>query len=114
MQFLLSLCFCTTHLVISLTLKTSACIKIDPQPCLLPIPTAPSGQDERVYDQTRLPVAHPHPARPRHPQTAVLDPQDCPLPSAALAAQMPQGNDPDMTPHTRSFLVRELKRSVDR
>lgn len=56
--------------------------------------TALSGQDERVYDQTALPAAHPHPARPRHPQTAVVDPQDRSLPSAALAPQMPKGNDP--------------------
>lgn len=56
------------------------------------LPTsAPAGQDERVYDQTGLPAAHPHSAWPRGPQAAVLDPQDRPLPAAALAAQMPQG-----------------------
>lgn len=48
-----------------------------------------------MHGQARLPAAHPHPARPRHPQAAVLDPQDRPLPSAALAAQMPEGNVTD-------------------
>lgn len=47
---------------------------------------APSGQDERVHDQTGLSAAHPHPPRPRNPQAAVLDPQDCALPSSAVAA----------------------------
>lgn len=59
--------------------------------------TAPSGQDERVYDQTGLSATHPHPARPCNPQAAVLDPQDCSIPSAALAAQMPKGNDTVIT-----------------
>lgn len=59
--------------------------------------TAPSGQDERVHDQTVLSAAHPHPARPRNPQTAVVDPQDGSLPSAALSSQMPKGNDPVLT-----------------
>lgn len=63
----------------------------------LPFHTAPSGQDERVYDQTGLPTAHPHPAWPCNPQAAVLDPQDCSIPSAALTAQMPKGNGPVMT-----------------
>lgn len=52
---------------------------------------APFGQDERVYDQTGLPAARAHPARPRYPQAAVLDPQDRSIPSAAVAAQMPKG-----------------------
>lgn len=66
-------------------------------PLTLPFSAAPSGQDERVYDQTGLSAAHPHPARPCNPQAAVLDPQDRSVPSAALAAQMPKGNDPVMS-----------------
>lgn len=58
--------------------------------CAPPL-TAPSGQDEWVYDQTVLSAAHPHPARPRNPQTAIVDSQDGSLPSAGLASQMPKG-----------------------
>lgn len=65
--------------------------------------TAPSGQDERVYDQTVLSAAHPHPARPRNPQTAIVDPQDRSLPSAALTSQMPKGKDPVVTPRIKSI-----------
>lgn len=49
-------------------------LNTDLTPLSLPPLTAPSGQDERVYDQTGLPTAHPHPARPCNPQAAVLDP----------------------------------------
>ncbi len=76
--------------------KYSYLIALDKKLTLLtlpPSPTAPSGQDERVYDQTGLSAAHPHPARPCNPQAAVLDPQDRSIPSAALTAQMPQGID---------------------
>lgn len=56
------------------------------KPALLLVLTAPSGQDERVHDQAGLPAACPRPARPCHPQTTFLDPQDCPLSSSALVA----------------------------
>lgn len=75
--------------------------------------TAPSGQDERVYDQTVLSAAHPHPARPRNPQTAIVDPQDLSLPSAALAPQMPKGNDPLGTPCIKSISRQSAEISVE-
>lgn len=74
---------------------------------------APSGQDERVYDQTVLSAAHPHPARPRNPQTAIVDPQDCSLPSAALAPQMPKGNDPVVTLCIKSISCQSAEISVE-
>lgn len=75
--------------------------------------TAPPWQDERLYDQTVVPAAHPHPARPRHPQTAVVDPQDGSLPSAALASQMPQGNHPVVTPWIKSIACQSAEISVE-
>jgi len=71
---------------------TPWCVEYKANSALPPSLTAPSGQDEWVYDQTGLPAADPHSARPCHPQAAVLDPQDRSIPSAALAAQMPEGN----------------------
>lgn len=38
-----------------------------------------------------MPAAHTQPAGARRQEAAVLDPQDRPLPPAALAPQMPQG-----------------------
>lgn len=74
---------------------------------------APSGQDEWVYDQTVLSAAHPHPARPCSPQTAIVDPQDRSLPSATLAAQMPKGNDPVVTHCTKRISCQDAEISVE-
>lgn len=74
---------------------------------------APSGQDEWVYDQTVLSAAHPHPARPCSPQTAIVDPQDRSLPSATLAAQMPKGNDPVVTHCTKRISCQDAGISVE-
>lgn len=75
--------------------------------------TAPSGQDERVYDQTILSAAHPHPAWPCSPQTAIVDPQDCSLPSATLAAQMPKGNNPVVTLCTKRISCQGAEISME-
>lgn len=73
---------------------------------------APSGQNERVYDQTVLSATHPHPARPCSPQTAIVDPQDRSLPSATIAAQMPKGNDPVVTQCTKRVSCQDAEISV--
>lgn len=78
-----------------------------------PFSTAPSGQNERVYDQTVLSAAHPHPARPCSPQTAIVDPQDRSLPSATIAAQMPKGNDPVVTQCTKKISCKDAEISVE-
>lgn len=91
--------------------KLPDCVEYSGNRAVSPSLTAPSGQDERVYDQTGLSAAHPHPARPCNPQAAVLDPQDRSLPSAALAAQMPKGNDPVMTPRTKKLPCPGTERS---
>lgn len=44
-----------------------------------------------MHGQAELPSLHHHPPRPYCSQAATMDPQDCSLPSACLAAQMPQG-----------------------
>lgn len=44
-----------------------------------------------MHGQAELPRLHHHPPRPYCSQAATMDPQDCSLPSACLAAQMPQG-----------------------
>ncbi len=80
---------------------------------LHPSLTAPSGQDERVYDQTGLPAAYPHPARPCNPQAAVLDPQDRSIPSAALTAQMPKGTNPVLTQRTKKSPCQSAEKCVD-
>lgn len=66
-----------------------------------------------MYDQTVLSAAHPHPARPRNPQTAIVDPQDRSLPSAALASQMPKGNDPVVTSCIKSISCQSAEISVE-
>lgn len=44
-----------------------------------------------MHGQAELPSLHHHPPRPCCSQTATMDPQDRTIPSACLAAQMPQG-----------------------
>ena len=44
-----------------------------------------------MHGQALVPAAHTQPAGARRQEAAVLDPQDRPLPPAALAPQMPQG-----------------------
>lgn len=69
---------------------------------------APSGQDEWVYDQTGLPAAHADSFWPCNPQAAILDPQDCPIPSAAVTAQMPEGNDGPDVNQSKTFPDRDV------
>lgn len=66
-----------------------------------------------MHDQTGMPAAHPHPARPCNPQTAAMDPQDCSLPSPALAAQMPEGNDPAVTPCSQKICCQGAEMHVE-